>query len=65
VVAVFGAGKSLVFGAGEACGLGEGAGDFLGAANVAMGVQQAKAAMHAVMILNLFFIIGIVLGIRF
>lgn len=73
MAAVFGAGESLVFAAGEvvafalgeACGLGEGEGDFLGAANVATGAQQAMAAMNAVMIWDLFFIVLVVLGTRF
>jgi|GEM_PF-6335515 len=48
---VFGA--TVAFGDADARGLGEG--ELLAAADTAIGAQQAKAARHAVMIWNLFF----------
>ena len=56
---VFGEGEGFVFGAGEAIGLGLGDGDFFVAAETATGVMQAKATMQTMMILNLFFMVGI------
>ena len=56
---VLGAGVALVFGAGEAIGLGLGDGDFLVAAKAPTGVKQAKATRQAVMVYDLFFMVGI------
>jgi hypothetical protein len=60
---VFGDGELLAFGEGEALGLAAGEGDFLVMASaVAIGAAHANAAMHAVMILNLFFMGGVGFG---
>jgi hypothetical protein len=56
---VFGAGDGLVFGGTEATGLGAGEGAFLVAAETAIGEQQARAARHAAMVCNLFFMWGL------
>jgi hypothetical protein len=53
----FGDGELLAFGEGETLGLAAGEGDFLVTASaVAIGAAHANAAMHAVIIWNLFFI---------
>jgi F420-0:gamma-glutamyl ligase-like protein len=52
---VFGAGVALVLGAAGAMGVGLGDGDFLVAAETAIGVAQAKAATQAAMVNDLFF----------
>ena len=57
VVVVLAAGGVVVFAAGEVCALADGEGEVFGAANVATGAQQAKAAMHAVRIWNFFFML--------
>ena len=56
---VLGAGDGLDFGDTEAIGLGVGEGAFLVAAETASGVQQAKAAIQAVIVCNLFFMWGL------
>jgi hypothetical protein len=56
---VLGAGVAFVFGDAEAIGLGLGDGDFLVAAVTAPGAKQARATMQAVMVCNLFFMVGI------
>jgi hypothetical protein len=61
----FAAGDLVLLGAGDALGLGAGEGDFLVAAEAAKGAQHAMAAMYAVMICNLFFMVGVVVRFRF
>jgi hypothetical protein len=55
----------MLFGDGVTLGLATGEGDFLVAAEAMTGPQQARAAMHAVMILNLFFMVGDLMRFRF
>jgi hypothetical protein len=58
-------GPAVAFGDADGLALGAGEGDFFVAAEVAMGVEHARAAMQAVIRLSLFFIDGVISGTRF